>query len=106
MVLDYEFDGVGKNLLTHSYCYPNPIRENLGTIRVETVGTDQIEIKLYDLAGYYVTTFSEDLTDSGNRVTEWVWDVAQVESGVYFAYVEVNGSGKTESAIIKIAVIH
>ena len=106
MVLDYEFDGVGESLLTRSYCYPNPIRENLGTIRVETVGANQIEIKLYDLAGYYVTTLSKDLTETGNRVTEWVWDVAQVESGVYFAYVEVKGGEETESDIIKIAVIH
>ena len=104
--LDYTFDDSDEKSLTRSYCYPNPIRDNSGTIRVETVGAEKIEVVLYDLAGYYITTFTEDLYHSGNQITEWVWDVADVESGVYFAHVAVSGEKGTETNIIKIAVLH
>jgi len=41
----------------------------------------------------------------GNQISEWTWDTKDVEPGVYFANVVVSGKNKTESALIKIAVI-
>jgi hypothetical protein len=104
--LNDSVDFSSKNLLTRAYCYPNPIRDNKGTIRVESVDSEKIEIKLYDLAGYYITTFSKDSFHYGNQISEWIWDVSDVESGVYFAHVDVSRSSKTETKIIRVAVIH
>ena len=104
--LNYTFDDSNKKSLTRSYCYPNPIRENTGTIRIETIGAKKVEVNLYNLAGYYIKTWNEDLSHFGNQITEWVWDVSDVESGVYFAHVAVIGDIETETNIIKIAVIH
>ena len=106
VILNYTFDDSNKKSLVRSYCYPNPIRENTGTIRIETIGAERVEVNLYDLAGYYIKTWTEDLSHFGNQITEWVWDVSDVESGVYFAHVAVIGDIDTETNIIKIAVIH
>jgi len=104
--LDYTFGSSSENQHIRSYCYPNPIRDNSGTIRVETVGAENVEVNLYDLAGYFVTSWKESVLPVGKLITEWVWDVTGVESGVYFAHVAVSGDKGTETSIVKIAVIH
>ena len=104
--LEYTFVSETENQHIRSYCYPNPIRDNSGTIRVETIGAEKVEVNLYDLAGYYIKTWTEDLYQVGKQITEWIWDVTDVEPGVYFAHVAVSGDKETETNIIKIAVIH
>jgi hypothetical protein len=73
---------------------------------VETVGAENVEVNLYDLAGYFVTSWKESVLPIGKLITELVWDVTDVESGVYFAHVTVSGAKETETNIVKIAVIH
>ena len=104
--MNYPFTSSGNNLITRAYCYPNPIRENKGTFRVESVNAEKVEIVLYDLAGYYIDTYSKNVTTSGNQISEWVWDVSDIESGVYFGHLDVSKNSKTETHILKIAVIH
>ena len=104
--MEYTFVSETENQHIRSYCYPNPIRDNSGTIRVETIGAEKVEVNLYDLAGYYIKTWTEDLYQVGKQITEWIWDVTDVEPGVYFAHVAVSGDKETETNIIKIAVIH
>ena len=103
--LDYEFIIQDESIIKRSYCYPNPIRDGLGTIRVETISGQKVEVLLYDLAGFYVDSYSLDIGGLGNQISEWRWDTKDVEAGVYFANVVVSGNNKTESALIKIAVI-
>ena len=105
VLLNYSVDFSGENLLTRAYCYPNPIRNNSGTLRVESVNAEKIEVRLYDLAGYFVDTFTKDSFTSENQISEWIWNVSDVESGIYFANVTVNNGEKSETTILKIAVI-
>ena len=93
-------------MLTRSYSYPNPIRDQMGTLRVETVSAKSINVMVYDLAGYFIRSFTASQNEEGNQVTEWVWDVAELESGVYFAHVEASNNENIEISIIKVAVIH
>ena len=104
--LDYTFDESHSSILTRCYSYPNPIREGLGTLRVETVGSKKVNITIYDLAGFYIRSFNADLFQTGHQISEWVWDVTDVEPGVYFAHVAASGEQGTETRIIKIGVIH
>ena len=104
--LDYTFDKTHSSILTRCYSYPNPIREGLGTLRVETVGSKKVNITIYDLAGFYICSFNADLFQTGHQISEWVWDVTDVEPGVYFAHVVASGEQGTETRIIKVAVIH
>ena len=97
--------------IAQSYVYPNPIRNNLGTIRIETNNSNKIEVKIFDLAGYFIKEFyKDDLYDHGNQINEFIWDVSKIESGVYFAKVKVTDSSETNltyvEKIIKIAVLH
>jgi len=104
--LDYTFDETHSSILTRCYSYPNPIREGLGTLRVETVGSKKVNITIYDLAGFYIRSFHADLFQTGHQISEWVWDVTNVEPGVYFAHVATSGDQGTETRIIKVAVLH
>jgi len=33
------------------------------------------------------------------------WNVADVQSGIYLAHIEANGAGKSEVAVVKVAVV-
>ena len=104
--LDYTFDESHSSILTRCYSYPNPIRDGLGTLRVETVGSKKVNITIYDLAGFYIRSFHADLFQTGHQISEWVWDVTDIEPGVYFAHVAASGEQGAETRIIKVAVIH
>ena len=74
-------------------------------------GTPYIKnVKLRSLKGKEPTTpidtFSKDVTTSGNQISEWVWDVRDIESGVYFGHLDVRKTSKTETHLLQIAVIH
>ena len=103
--LDYEFVKESESNINRAYCYPNPIRNEIGNIRIESTDVQQIEVKIYDLAGFFMESFSSDVQGDGNQITEWKWNVNGLEPGVFFANVQVRGSKGIESAIIKIAVI-
>jgi hypothetical protein len=87
-----------------AYNYPNPVYGGETQIRYYVSENSDVQIKIFDLAGGLVA----DLTDhaAGGFDHETNWNVNKVQSGVYYAHVQVNGeSGKSASKIIKIAVI-
>ncbi len=104
--LNYTFKPTSDSMLTRCYVYPNPIRETVGTIRVETIGSRNIIVNIYDLAGYFIRSFNLDLTQEGNQIEEWVWNVNEIESGLYFVHVSASNGKKIETQIIKVAVIN
>lgn len=102
-MLDSSFSS--QDILIRSYVYPNPIRENLGTIRVESYNAQSIEIKVYDLLGIQINSFKKDLIDCCSQINEWVWETSSFEPGVYFAHVSVVGENVEKNKIIKIAIL-
>ena len=104
-----ELDGdiVIKNhsLYIRGYCYPNPIQEDKGTIRVETNNAKEIIVKIFDYAGFLVKDFKKNNILPGVKINEWVWDVSSVSSGVYFGEVNIKSENSIKSELIKIAVI-
>ena len=102
---NYTFTDVNAKFLQNAYCYPNPIRDGLGTIRVETYGPSNIDIKLYDLAGYFIKSFSANSILNGIQVKELVWDTSELHSGLYFAHVSVSNDDEVQTKIVKIAVV-
>jgi hypothetical protein len=103
--LDYEFATNSGPIMLRSYCYPNPIREGQGVLRVESNGGEHAKVMIYDLAGYFIRSFISDIQGPGNQISEWTWDVKSLNPGVYFAHVNISDSDKTESSVIKIAVM-
>ena len=87
-----------------AYNYPNPVYGNTTNIRYYVAEDSQINIKIFDIAGSAV----DELNDfaPGGLDHETVWNVGKVQSGIYLARIQATSStGKTESKIIKIAVV-
>ncbi len=106
IMVDYPFNSNESSMLIRSYCYPNPVEDGTGTIRVETVRAKKIKISIYDVGGYFIKDFVKDIIQDGNQISEWVWNVQQLESGIYFAHIDLEGENKNKTDIIKIVVIH
>jgi len=89
-----------------AYNWPNPVgaEHNFKThIRYFLSEDASVEIKILDLAGDLVTTLNAQ--GIGGLDNEIAWDVAEIESGIYFAHIEAKGASKSGVAIIKIAVV-
>lgn len=86
------------------YNYPNPVYGNETAIRYYISEDSKINIKIFDLAGDFVAELNADAR--GGFDNETIWNVSEIQSGVYIARIEAASSaGKTENSIIKIAVI-
>jgi hypothetical protein len=90
--------------VNRAYNYPNPVYGGETSIRYYVNEDSRINIKIFDLAGSFVAELNSDA--KGGFDNETVWKVGDIQSGVYLARIEATGvSGKTESTIIKIAVV-
>jgi M6 family metalloprotease-like protein len=87
-----------------AYNWPNPVYENVTKIRYYVSENSKVKVTIFDIAGDLVAKLSGNAVGGYNNEIEW--DVSNIESGVYFAHLEVTGtSGKSDSKIIKIAII-
>ena len=89
---------------SRAYNYPNPVYEGTTNIRYYVSEDSKINIKIFDLAGDFVAELNDNA--EGGIDNETIWNVSDIQSGVYLARIEATGnSGKTEHAIIKIAIV-
>jgi len=87
-----------------AYNYPNPVYGGETNIRYYVSEDSKINIKIFDLAGDYVAELND--AAAGGLDNETIWNVTNIQSGVYLARIEaVSTSGNSEFAIIKIAVV-
>ncbi len=87
-----------------AYNYPNPVYDGQTAIRYYVGEDSKINIKIFDLAGDFVAELKNDA--KGGFDNETIWNVGDIQSGVYLARIEaVGSSGKSESVVIKIAVV-
>jgi hypothetical protein len=85
------------------YNWPNPVYGSSTRIRYFLKTNADVNIKILDLAGDKVAEFAGP--GVGGIDNEVSWDVSNVQSGVYIARVEANGSGEHGVAFVKIAVV-
>jgi hypothetical protein len=87
-----------------AYNWPNPVYEDFTNIRYYVSEDSKINIKIFDLAGDFITELNDFARGGFDKET--TWNVKDIQSGVYLARIEATGSsGKVENNIIKIAVI-
>ncbi len=90
--------------INKAYNYPNPVYGGETAIRYFVNEDSKINIKIFDLAGDFVAELNNDA--KGGFDNETIWNVGSTQSGVYLARIEAVGvSGKSESVVIKIAVV-
>ncbi|NOZ62043.1 MAG: T9SS type A sorting domain-containing protein [Calditrichaeota bacterium] len=85
------------------YNYPNPADGKETTIRYYLEDDATMSVRIYDAAGELVKEISA--TGIGGLSNELIWDLTNVQSGVYLARVHAENSKKSETVIIKIAVM-
>lgn len=85
------------------YNWPNPVYGSTTNIRYYTSENAAISVLIFDLAGQKITELKAQA--KGGLDGDLTWDVSGIQSGVYLARVEAVGGGRTEVAIIKIAVV-
>ncbi len=86
-----------------AYNWPNPVYDGKTFIRYFIKDDATVNIKIFDLAGGLVDELAA--SGIGGVDNEVAWDVLDVQSGVYFARIEAQGSGGSGVAIVKIAVV-
>ncbi len=85
------------------YNWPNPVYGGSTQIRYFLKTNADVNVKILDLAGDKVAEFAGP--GVGGIDNEVTWDVSKVQSGVYIARIEANGSGEHGVALVKIAVV-
>lgn len=86
-----------------AYNWPNPVYGGSTQIRYYLNSNAEVKVKIYDLAGEKVAEFSGP--GIGGIDNEVQWDVSNVQSGIYIARIEANGSSGHGVALVKIAVV-
>jgi hypothetical protein len=87
-----------------AYNWPNPVYDNKTYIRYFINGTaGTVSLKILDLSGEQITALNA--TSFSNAENVIVWDVTEVQSGVYYGVIEAEVDGSKETRIIKIAVV-
>lgn len=86
-----------------AYNWPNPAYGGRTFIRYFVSENATVRIKIFDLAGDVVTEMNGP--GVGGVDNEVEWNVADVQSGVYLARIEASSGGKSEVAIVKVAVV-
>ncbi len=86
-----------------AYNWPNPVYNGTTYIRYFVSENATVKVKVFDLAGDLVTEFNGP--GVGGVDNEVAWNVADVQSGIYLARIEAIGTGRSETAIVKVAVV-
>ena len=96
------FENFNKN---QSFVYPNPVLNGITRFRLAIQKADQISINIFDISGLLIEKIDINQI-SENQITEFNWNVSAIESGVYFANVQVILDGKINNKIIPISIIN
>jgi hypothetical protein len=86
-----------------AYNWPNPVYEGKTHLRYYVRDNATVRIRIFDIAGDLVTSFSGP--GIGGIDNEVEWDVSGIQSGVYLARIEANGTSGNGVAVVKVAVV-
>ena len=86
-----------------AYNWPNPVYDNKTFIRYFVKEDAVVTVKVFDIAGDFVTQFSGP--GIGGFDNEVAWDVSALQSGIYLARIEATGATGSGVAIVKVAIV-
>lgn len=85
------------------YNWPNPVYGNSTQIRYYVSEDADIVVRIFDIEGKMITELNRRA--QGGTDDEITWEILDIQSGVYLARVSARSATRTETAIIKIAVV-
>ncbi|MDB9884821.1 T9SS type A sorting domain-containing protein, partial [Candidatus Marinimicrobia bacterium] len=65
---------------------------------------ENIDIFIYDIAGFSIKRISLQNLGINNQIFEIPWDISNIESGVYIARIVVKNINSTDEKIIKLGI--
>jgi len=86
-----------------TYCWPNPSESDRSYIRVSLGYPADLKIRIFDLTGALVDELQGRVEPP--TPVDVPWHLSHIESGVYLARVEAIGVGRSDTKILKVAVI-
>ncbi len=85
------------------YNWPNPVYGRTTQIRYYTSENANVTVTILDLSGVKITELKgRGIAGMDNEIS---WDVSNIQSGVYLARIEAQGTAQNSVTIIKIAVV-
>ena len=88
-----------------TYAYPNPAYNEKVNFRIAVESAEKIDIMIYDVAGYFIHKINF-LNPIMGMIEERVWNVDQIEPGVYFANITAWSGDTSETEILKVVILH
>ena len=88
-----------------TYVYPNPSTGDILRVRIQVEFANHIECKIYDLAGFFIDKLILD-NPTSKMPNEIIWNVSDVESGIYYIDLTAKGNNKTQTKLIKAGIVH
>ena len=85
------------------YNYPNPAEGDRTKFRFFSTGATHASVNIYALNGSFIQTLDHEVNDQ--QWNEIIWNVTDVESGVYIAKIEISDGTKTETYFVKPAIL-
>jgi len=87
-----------------TFCWPNPVETDECYLRYWVSEDCDITINIFNMAGQFVKSFSQS-DPHVNQYNEITWNVADIQSGVYFAIIKAEKGSKSETETEKIMII-
>ena len=88
-----------------TYAYPNPAYNEKVNFRIAVESAEKIDIMIYDVAGYFIHKINF-MNPIMGMIEEKVWNVDQIEPGVYFANITAWNGDTSETEILKVVILH
>lgn len=100
---------VADGSLGEVFAFPNPATQGKATIHVEAGKADQVEIRIYDVAGALVhraeLSGPPGIGVNGREAFEYAWDASGAASGIYLYSVRAVKGGQSAATVRKLALV-
>jgi M6 family metalloprotease-like protein len=84
-------------------CYPNPAKRSPMTVAFQLTEPGQATLTIYDPSGRQIDRISQSALRSDNAL---IWDPSKAAPGMYLARLDIEASGKKETHVVQLGVLH
>ena len=84
-------------------CYPNPAKRRPMTVAFQLTEPAQATLTIYDPSGREIDRISQSALRSDNAL---IWDPSRAAPGMYLARLDIEASGKKETHVVQLGVLH
>jgi hypothetical protein len=87
------------------FLYPNPTYDGETTVRFRTTSAGDLKVRVFSYNGVLLRDFEYTFSGGIMEDAKPSMDLRDLASGVYFVHCEFDGSGETETRILKLGIV-